>query len=131
VIVPHAAPPHPKPVTFHVTAVLLLPVTVALNNCCALMFNVTAIGDTATLTLVAEMIVTAADADIDGLDNNVAVTATVLGIGGVGGAVYKPVEVIMPQVMPAQPLPETLQFTTLEELPLVTAANCICPPGFT
>jgi hypothetical protein len=74
--------------------------------------------------------VTTAEAEIDGFDSSVAVTVTVGGAGALAGAVYRPDEVMKPQKIPAQPGPDTLQFTTL--LPDGTVAvNCTCPPGFT
>ena len=54
-IVPHAGPAQPAPVTVHVTAVLELPVTVALNCCalpaCTLGFSGEMLTATGTLTV--------------------------------------------------------------------------------
>ena len=38
---------------------------------------------------------------------------------------------ICPQVMPLQLIPARLQRTTLLEVPLTTAVNCVWPPGCT
>ena len=75
--------------------------------------------------------VTVADADTEGFASSVAVTATIGGVGAVFGAVYKPVELIEPQAIPAQPLPEMLQFTTPLAPPLEVVVNCIWPDGLT
>ena len=44
--------------------------------------------------------------------NDVAMTCTRGGLGTVGGAVYRPSAVIIPQDVPAHPLPERLHNTT-------------------
>ena len=86
-IVPQSAPPQPKPVTLQTTAVLLVPVTAALNCCCAPVLSWTLAGDTATATGDDETMDTVADPEMETLDNEVAVTRTVTGLGGVAGAV--------------------------------------------
>ena len=82
------APAQPKPVTLQVTAVLLLPVTAALNCCWAPVFSSTLAGETVTLTCVLDEIVTVVEPDTDRFDKDVAVTTTVAGLGTVAGAVY-------------------------------------------
>lgn len=81
------APAQPKPVTLQVTAVLLFPVTAALNCCWAPVFSWTLAGETVTPTCVLDEIVTVVDPDIDRFDREVAVTTTVAGLGAVAGAV--------------------------------------------
>jgi hypothetical protein len=61
--VPHAAPEHPVPLTDHVTALIGVPVTVAVNCCVAFTFTVDDVGDTETATGV---MVTLAAADLVG-----------------------------------------------------------------
>ena len=67
--------------------------------------------------------VTAADADLVGSDALVAVMVTVEGDGGVAGAVYSPVEEIVPQAVPLQPAPDTVQATAVFDVPVTEAAN--------
>src|ERR1700739_777883 len=55
---------------------------------------------------------TVADPDTDESATEVAVTDTREGLGTVAGAVYFPVESIIPQLAPVQPDPETLHDTT-------------------
>lgn len=75
--------------------------------------------------------VTVADPDLVGLESSVAVTATIGGLGAVAGAVYNPLELMLPQADPLQPLPDMLQMKTGLELPVSAAVNCNCAPGFT
>ncbi len=61
-----------------------------------------------------------------------AVIVTVAGLGGVVGAVYRPVESIVPQGEPAppQPVPETCQVTAVFVVPVTIAVNCtVLPTG--
>jgi hypothetical protein len=62
---------------------------------------------------------------------NVAVTVTVGGLGALAGAVYFPVASIVPQLGPAQPVPDTPQLTAgiaPHGLPVsVNAVNCCTP----
>lgn len=74
---------------------------------------------------------TVADPDLVGLESSVAVTATIGGLGAVAGAVYNPLELMLPQADPLQPLPDMLQMKTGLELPVSAAVNCNCAPGFT
>jgi hypothetical protein len=55
---------------------------------------------------------------------DVALTLTTAGLGLIAGAVYKPVTVIVPQLEPAQPAPETLHDTDVFELPVTCTENC-------
>jgi hypothetical protein len=47
------------------------------------------------------------------MDNKVAVTATTGGTGATAGAVYRPELFTVPQATPEQPLPDTLQTTSV------------------
>jgi hypothetical protein len=69
-------------------------------------------------------IVPVVDADVFGSDMLVAVMVTVAGDGGVAGAVYRPVEEIVPQVAPLQPVPDAVQVTAVFDVPVTEAANC-------
>jgi hypothetical protein len=67
--------------------VLFVPVTAALKSCCALVFNCTLLGETVTATWPGATIVTNVEPDSVGLKSEVAVTATVAGLGAMAGAV--------------------------------------------
>ena len=122
VIVPQAAREHPVPDTVQFTAVLELPVTAAENCCCPPAVIVADVGEIVTPTLAGAPIMTVALPNCVRSERDVAITATTGGFGAVAGAVYSPSEVISPQEMPPQPLPETLQITTLSDEPV--AVNC-------
>jgi hypothetical protein len=49
---------------------------------------------------------------------------TVAGDGTAAGAVYRPVEEIVPQVIPLQPVPDAVQVTAVFDVPVTEAANC-------
>lgn len=83
---PHPPPMQPDPLRLHFTEVLLDPVTVAMNCCCAPVLTEAEAGDTDTLTVVAVM-VAVVEPEIPGLVTDVAVTVTVAGVGGSAGAV--------------------------------------------
>jgi hypothetical protein len=68
--------------------------------------------------------VTVALADLLVSAAEVAVTLTSAGLGTFPGAVYKPVEVIVPQAKPVQPAPVTLQMTPVFVDPVTVALNC-------
>lgn len=102
-IVPHPAPAQPDPLTLHETDVLEVPATCAVNCREA---------DGASLAVVGEIVmltpfptVTSALADLLGSAAEVAVTDRNAGLGATAGAVYRPVELTVPQVLPAQPVP--------------------------
>ncbi len=128
VTVPQAAPLQPVPETLHVTAVSVLPLTVAENCCWVPVTSCTLVGETLMVTEV--LIDTVAVPNCVASATEIAFTVTTLGIGGVAGAVYKPAAVICPQVMPAQPGPERFQLTTEFVVPVTCAVNCCCAPGF-
>lgn len=123
---PQAAPVQPAPETLHVTLVLVLPVTVALNCWWAPATTLALVGEIVTAT--GGMMVTVAAADR--LESAVEATLTVTwaGDGTEEGAVYRPVEVMVPQALALQPLPLTLHVTLLFEVPLTVAVNCWCWP---
>jgi hypothetical protein len=127
VIVPQEPETQPVPETLQVTAVFELPVTVALNCCVPFTAIIMESGEIETLTPPPEPRVTTAVPTWDRSNNEAALTVTVAGLGVAIGAVYRPVELICPQVMPLQPAPVTLQTTTLEPV----ALNCNCAPGLT
>jgi len=111
VILPQDGPPQPNPVTLQVTPVLVDPVTVALNCCCAPVLSSTLPGDTLTLTTEGAITVTVVEPEIAWFDSDVALTLTIFGVGALDGAVYRPVDVMEPQAMPEHPLPDMLQTT--------------------
>ena len=85
VIVPHPVPLQPEPTRLHVTAVLVVFATVAVNCCLLPTGTVTVAGD--TVTDMGGAIVTDAVADFVGSSTEVAVTKTCGGLGTVPGAV--------------------------------------------
>ena len=68
--------------------------------------------------------ITEPDANLDESDALVAVMVTVAGDGTAAGAVYRPVEEIVPQVVPLQPVPDAVQVTAVFDAPVTEAANC-------
>jgi hypothetical protein len=75
------------------------------------------------------VMLTAANAAAAAFTTEVALTVTVGGLGTLAGAVYFPVASIVPQLAPAQPVPERLQVTAwLVPLGLTVAVNCCTPP---
>ena len=84
-MVPQAAPEQPLPETLHVTVVLLVPVTVAVNGCWAPATTCTDVGEIVTAT--GGMTVTVALADLVVSATEVAFTVTRGGLGMVAGAV--------------------------------------------
>jgi hypothetical protein len=107
--VPQVAPAQPAPVTAHVTLVLDVPVTVAVNCCVPPASTDAVVGLTVMETTA--MTVTVAEADFVGSAALVAVTLTMFGEGANAGAVYRPAAVTVPQAAPLQPLPVTVQVT--------------------
>jgi hypothetical protein len=76
-------------------------------------------------------IVTIAVADFEGSATEVPLTVTCAGLGTAVGAVYKPLDEIVPQALPEQPLPLTLQVTLVLDVPLTVAVNCCVFPATT
>jgi hypothetical protein len=58
---------------------------------------------------------------------DVALTATVAGLGKLPGAVYNPEELTMPQLEPEHPLPLTDHVTPVWLVPTTVAVNCCVP----
>jgi hypothetical protein len=104
------------PVADHVTAVLFVPVTVAVNCCVPPMLMVNTVGEIATVT--GALTVTVADADCAGSAALVAVTVYV---PGALGAVYSPSGEMVPPVAD--------QVTAVMSEPVIIAVNCCVPPG--
>lgn len=125
-IVPQVAPEQPAPLRLHVTAVSVVPVTVAVNCWVAPTSTCAAPGD--MLILTSGTTVTVAVADFVGSATEVAVTVTCGGLGTAVGAVYKPLDEIVPQALPEQPLPLRVQVTLMLEVPLTVAVNCCVIP---
>jgi hypothetical protein len=65
-----------------------------------------------TKTTITGRMETETEAALVGSASGAAITCTVAGDGGIEGAVYTPVEEIVPQAAPVQPLPVTLQEIT-------------------
>jgi hypothetical protein len=86
-IVPQVDPTQPTPLSLQVTEVLLDPVTVAVNCCCAPVLMEGSLGETVTLMLLGAPIETVVDPDIVPFESEVALTVTVFGLGAVAGAV--------------------------------------------
>jgi hypothetical protein len=85
VTIPHAAPPHPVPDTVHVTPLFALSfVTVAVKFCVAP--TATPADVCESVTAIAGVTVTVADADLVPSEIEVAVSVTVDGAGTLGGA---------------------------------------------
>jgi len=88
----------------------------------------------ANLALFDGAIVTADEAESDEAACDVAVILTRAGEGTVAGAVYNPVEEIVPHVDPEHPAPLTLHEVARLEVPVTVAWNCnwslteICAP---
>jgi hypothetical protein len=87
VIVPQVDPTHPVPLNPQVTAVLLEPVTVAVNCWRAPTLSDGLLGETVTTMLFGATIVTGVEPVIDPFESEVAVTVTIFGLGAVAGAV--------------------------------------------
>lgn len=123
-MLPQLALPHE---TLHVTAVFVVPLTVAENCCCPPVETCVEEGDTTTETDADDWITTEAEADFVESATDVAVTVARPGFGTAAGAVYKPLEVIEPQDPETHPIPEIDQVTAVLELPVTVAVNCCCP----
>lgn len=87
-------PEQPLPLTLHVTAVLVVLITVAVNCCVFPATTAAVVGE--MLTAMGGRIVTVAVLDFNGLATEVAVTVTTAGVGMVFGAAYTPLEEITP-----------------------------------
>jgi hypothetical protein len=91
------------------------------------------VGDIETTTV--EIIVTVTDAALEGSASGVAVICTVAGAGGNAGAVYTPLEEIVPHAAPVHPVPETLHEIARLGFELATglsvAVKLAAEPAFT
>ena len=87
VIVPHVDAAQPTPLKPQLTAVLLEPLTAAVNCCRVPMLRDGSLGETVTLMAVGAAMVTIVDPEIAPFESEVAVTVTVFGLGTVVGAV--------------------------------------------
>ena len=105
------------PVADQVTAVLLDPVTLAVNCCVPLVAIEAEPGAMETATVCGALTVTVADADFV---VSAALIAVTVNVPAVPGAVYKPAAEIEPPVAD--------QVTAVLVLPLTVAANCCDPP---
>ncbi len=94
-----------------------MPVTVALNCCVPLVVKEADVGETDTATVAGAVTVTVADADLVVSATLVAFTVYV---PPVLGAVYKPLEEIVP--------PVAVQVTAVFVVPVTVAVNCCVPP---
>jgi hypothetical protein len=121
-MMPHVLPEQPLPPTLQRTAVFAVLTTVAVNCCvfptatCAVWGN--------RVTPTGRTTVTVADADFVGSAADVAVTITCAGLGTTAGAIYRPLDEIVPQLIPEQPLPLTFQVTLALDEPPTVALNC-------
>jgi hypothetical protein len=122
VMCPQFEPVQPVPATLHNTDVLELPVTCAENCREAEAAIVAEVGEMVILT--PGTIVTVALADLVGSATDVAVTEKNGGLGGAAGAVNRPDGLIVPHVLPAQPIPEIVHTTAVLEEPVTMALNC-------
>ena len=111
-----------QPARDQTTAVLVVPVTAAVNCCCWLGSNCTLVGVTPTFT--GRAIVTLAVANFVGSACEYAVTVIVGGEGTWAGVVYSPVSEIVPQLYPTQPAPLTFHLTWEFWVPFTVAVNC-------
>lgn len=57
-----------------------------------------------------------------------AVIVTAAEDGTAAGAVYSPLEKIVPHVAPLQPVPDAVQVTAVFDVPVTEAANCCVAP---
>ena len=107
---PTAVLPPTIPLTSHVTVAFRAPVTVAWNACAAPSGTVAVEG--VIEIAITEIMETETEVALDGSACGVAMICTVAGDGATEGAVYTPLEEIVPQATPAQPIPATLQEIT-------------------
>ena len=75
--VPQLLPEHPEPLTDHVTALLVVPVTLTMNACCVPTATIALVGEMETTT--GAMIITGADTETFWSAMDVAVTTTCVG----------------------------------------------------
>lgn len=73
--------------------------------------------------------VTLAEPESDAFADKTAVTVTVAGLGMVLGAVYNPLDVIVPVAALPPGVPFTRQVTAVFVVPVTLAMNCVLAPG--
>jgi len=122
--------PPAMPLTFHVTLVLLVLVTVAVNCC---LWEIRTVADAGEIFTemggggAGFVMVTTALPTAAGTALLVACTVTVAGDGTTAGAVYRPlIESIKPTELFPPIAPFTSQMTDGSLLPVTAAANCFC-----
>jgi len=127
-IVPRVEFPPTTPPALQVTAVLVGPVTVAVNCCCVPAGTEAVAGDTVTVTCATVAVVLPLTLGVAVL---VAVMVTCAGLGIVDGDVYRPVVVTVPTIELPPTTPPALQLTLLEfnacvepSLKVPVAVNC-------
>ena len=74
---------------------------------------------------------TLAEPEADAFADKTAVTVTVAGLGMVLGAVYNPLEVMVPAAALPPGVPFTCQVTPVFAVPVTVAMNCVLAPGLT
>jgi hypothetical protein len=126
VIVPQVAPEQPDPLARHVTAAFCIPAIAARN--CWVPSTATSLFAGVTLITSGKMMVTTANPDFVLLASEVAVIVICAGVGTTAGAVYRPSDVMSPQLLPEQPTPLRLQVTAVLEVPRTVAVNCCWVP---
>jgi hypothetical protein len=80
------------------------------------------------VTATGGITVTVALLDFVGSATEVALTFTWAGVGTALGAVYRPLELTAPHVLPEHPEPETLHVTAGFVVLTTVAVNCCCFP---
>ena len=126
---PVAWAPPLTPLTCQVTAVFVVPVTVAVNCCVVKIGTEVGLGVMVTVTDCAT--VTMAEPEAAGFATETAVTVTVAGLGMVLGAVYSPVALMVPTVALPPATPFTCQVTAVFVVPETVAVNWSVAPGLT
>jgi hypothetical protein len=124
--VPQAAPLQPLPVRLHETEVLLVFNTVAVNCLCFPAVTCAEVGE--MLTATGRATVTTADPDLAGSATDVATTETWAGLGGLLGAVYTPLPVMVPHAELPQAAPARCQVTFVIVVPDTKATKSCCWP---
>jgi hypothetical protein len=125
---PQVEPLQPTPVTFQLTAVFDVPVTLALKVCVPAVAMETLAGLRLNKTAAAATMVTLAEADFVESAALVALTVTDGGKGTLIGATYSPLAEIVPHPALMQPAPLTVHVMAVLEVPLTFAEKaCVFP----
>src|SRR5204863_109664 len=128
-IVPTVALPPVTPLTCHVTAVLLVFCTVAVNCCVPPAPTVAYTGEIVTLTPASFPTRRSSDLDFVGSAWDTAVTVTMAGFGTTAGAVYRPELDMVPTVVLSRVTALTCQVTAVLLVFCTVAVNCCVPPA--